>query len=449
MSFSSMEKKVVLSIAGSDPSGGAGIQADLKSFSFLGLHGTTVITCVTAQNTQKVSHIQKIPVDIIEQQLDRIFEDFTVSAVKTGMLYDAEIVACVARKLASYKMKPVVDPVMVATSGDALSKQDFIQALKKHLLLKTQVLTANIPEACELAQTHITSLDDVRKTCITLSQLGPSNVLIKGGHLESTEAVDIFYDGTTTYEYSLPMIKHKKAHGSGCTLSALITGFLALGELPVDAIQKAKWVTWQMILDGYTPGKGSDVLNHLIPWTKDSPPLNQEQITVWLDLKKSIENLLTFLPRSMIPEVGMNFVYALPHASKHSDVCAINGRIIKQQEKPVCCGGLMFGASKHVASIVLAALSCNPELRSAANIRYSLDNIDRCKQADFKVAFFDRNDEPKTAMSTMEWGTLTAIKQLGCTPDMIYDTGGIGKEPMIRILGINPAEVVRKIQKIY
>ena len=145
-----MKKKIALSIAGSDPSSGAGIQADLKSFSFLGLHGTTVVTCITSQNTRRVKKIHKLPVEIIENQIDVLFEDFNIDAVKTGMLYDEEIIKCVVKKISEYKLTPVVDPVMIATSGDLLSQNTFVNSFKKYLLPKTFMLTANIPEACEL-----------------------------------------------------------------------------------------------------------------------------------------------------------------------------------------------------------------------------------------------------------------------------------------------------------
>ena len=136
-----MKNKIVLSIAGFDPSSGAGIQADLKSFSFLGLHGTTVVTCITSQNTQQVKKIHKLPGEIIENQIDILFEDFNIDAVKTGMLFDEEIVKCVAKKISEYRLSPVVDPVMIATSGDTLSQNDFINSFKKYLLPQAFMVT--------------------------------------------------------------------------------------------------------------------------------------------------------------------------------------------------------------------------------------------------------------------------------------------------------------------
>lgn len=443
-----MEKKVALSIAGSDSSGGAGIQADLKSFSYLGVHGATVVTCVTAQNTQQVNSIFKVPVDVIECQLDSLFQDFSIAAVKTGMLYDEEIVNCVAKKLSDYQVKPVVDPVMVATSGDSLSHHTFVASLKKYLLPQTFMITTNLPEACVFTGMEITSQKDVRKACKKIFALGPAYVLLKGGHFGRSAVVDVLYDGKHFHEFSLPRIPNKKAHGSGCTLSALITGLLALEETPSDAVLKAKSIVWGMIHEGYSPGKGSDVLNHSS--MIQVPPLvrSDDQLTVWLELKTAVEQLVTFLPPQFIPEVGTNFAYALPNATTRDQVCAVDGRIGKHQGRTHLCGILDFGVSKHVASIVLAAMSFDPTIRSAMNLRYSQKTVDLCKAIGFAVGTFDRKDEPAAATSTMEWGTKHAISILSRVPDVIYDTGDVGKEPMIRVLGKNPEDVIFKLQRL-
>ena len=443
-----MEKKVALSIAGSDSSGGAGIQADLKSFQYLGIHGVTALTCVTAQDTQQVNAIFPMPLDIIEQQLDSILEDFPVAAVKTGMLYTKEIVEVVAKKLAEYHLNPVVDPVMVATSGDALSTGTFAAALKQTLLPKALMVTANIPEASMLTGMKIDGPQDIQNAGKTIHELGPRYVLIKGGHSQEDPVTDILYDGKAYHAYALPRIPQKKAHGSGCTLSALITGLLARGEPPEVAVRSAKAIVWSMIQEGYTPGKGADVLNHSA--SIQVPPLlrTPEQFSVWVELNTAIQTLLSFLPASFIPQVGMNFAYSLPHAKTRDDICAVDGRITNQKNHPVLCGSLDFGASKHVASIILAAMTIDPTVRCALNIKYNQKTVDRCKNIGFLIGTFQRTDEPPTAGSTMEWGTKHAITQLGKTPDIIYDTGGTGKEPMIRVLGRNPGDVLQKLRKI-
>jgi hydroxymethylpyrimidine/phosphomethylpyrimidine kinase len=443
-----MEAKVALSIAGSDSSGGAGIQADLKSFQYLGVHGVTAVTCVTAQNTQRVTAIFQVPLDILEQQLDSICTDFPVAAVKTGMLYNPEIVHTVVKKLSRYQLKPVVDPVMVATSGDALSTGTFTSALKQTLLPNALMVTANIPEASVLAGMKIDGVNDTKKACAKIHDLGPQYVLIKGGHSNDDSVTDVLYDGTTYHSYTLPRIPQRTAHGSGCTHSALITGLLALGESPERAVERAKAIVWSMIQEGYSPGRGADVLNHSSALQIPPPIRTNEHFQVWFALKTAIQSLVLFLPPSYIPQVGMNFAYALPDAKTRDDVCAVDGRITAQKEHLVLCGTLDFGVSKHVASIILAAMTADPTVRSALNIRYSPETVDRCKKTGFLVGTFQRVDEPVTAGSTMEWGTKQAIKTLGKIPDVIYDTGEVGKEPMIRLLGKNPGDVIQKLYKL-
>jgi hydroxymethylpyrimidine kinase / phosphomethylpyrimidine kinase / thiamine-phosphate diphosphorylase len=442
-----MNNKIALTIAGSDSCSGAGIQADIKSFSRIGVYGLSVITCVTSQNTMNVKNIFPLPKPVIESQIDCLFEDFNIDAVKTGMLYDEKIIKLVSKKIKKNTLKPVVDPVMVATSGDFLALDTYLSAFKKHLLPLTFILTANISEASFLSNTDIKSIDDVKKSAKKLYDLGPKNVLIKGGHLQTQQSTDVFYDGKNYFELSLPRIENKKAHGSGCSLSAVITALLALGESPFDAVEKAKHSIWSMIYKGYKPAKGSDVLNHSY---MHSLPLHltAEKITVWGELENQIENLLLILPSTMIPEVGMNFAYACEKAKTPQHICAIDGRIGKTKDKSVCLGSLNFDISKHVASIILASMYFDETMRCALNIKYSKKNLEKCEKARLRIGFFDRKNEPSNTQSTMEWGTKNAIQTLGFIPDVIYDLGGIGKEPMIRILGKNPKDVLLKLQKI-
>ena len=291
------KKKIAMSIAGSDSSGGAGVQADIKTFTALGLHGATAITCITAQSTQGVKTIHKIPVKIIENQIDVILEDMKPDAVKTGMLYDEEIVKSVAKKIMQHDLKVVVDPVMVATSNDALSSKNYSDAIKREFLPTTYILTPNTYEASVLTGIKICNLDDVETACKELYKIGSKYVLIKGGHLEGRHVQDVFYDGERFSVFSLPRIPNKKAHGSGCTLSALITGYLALGETPIDSVAKSKNILWNMIKEGYTPGKGFDVLNHeryVILGSSCSFPTYMH-FKVWWELKECVDRLLSFL----------------------------------------------------------------------------------------------------------------------------------------------------------
>jgi len=338
--------------------------------------------------------------------------------------------------------------VMVATSGDVLSDQGFVASLKKELLPYSMMVTANVPEACSITNMNITKEKDLEKAAKNMFDLGPEYVLVKGGHLHGDIVTDVLYDGKQFHHFTLPRIPKRKAHGSGCTLSALITGLLAVGEPPINAVSKAKSIVWSMISEGYTPGKGADVLNHSS--ALQIPPIVQynEQFDVWLQLKNAAETLVSFLPSQFIPEVGMNFVYALPNATARKDVCGIEGRITRYKDRCLLCGTLEFDASKHVASIVLAAMSSDPTMRSALNIRYTQKTLMHCANLGFTLGSFDRKFEPENASSTMEWGTKQAITTTGTIPDIISDAGAVGKEPMIRVLGKNPQDVLIKIKKI-
>ena len=166
-------------------------------------------------------------------------------------------------------------------------------------------------------------------------------------------------------------------------------------------------------------------------------------------MKESVDELITLLPREYIPEVGMNVGYALDNAKKEKDICAIDGRIVKTQEGAMRCGKICFGSSKHIALIILAAMNFNPDMRCALNIKYSKALLKQCKKLGFSIGSFDRKDEPSTIPSTMEWGTKDALTKLNFIPDIIFDTGARGKEPMVRFLGRNPKDVISKLCALF
>jgi hydroxymethylpyrimidine kinase/phosphomethylpyrimidine kinase len=232
----------VLSIAGSDPSGGAGVQADLKTFSALGCYGMAVVTALTAQNTQRVSGIHAVPAEFVAQQIDAIFTDIKVSAVKIGMLATGEIAKAVADRLAAYKPPFVVlDPVLAATSGDSLGTADLVAAIRDKLLSCVTLITPNLAEASALTGTPIAEsvagmADQARRLCAA----GAKAVLVKGGHLEGAEAFDVLIDGSAEHVFAAERIVTKNTHGTGCTLSAAIAAYLAGGMALREAVDAAK-----------------------------------------------------------------------------------------------------------------------------------------------------------------------------------------------------------------
>ncbi len=432
--------KSVLTIAASDSSGGAGVQADLKAFSYAGVHGCSVITCVTAQNTEKVSHIYEVPLEVIEAQLDAVLEDIKISACKTGMLYSPEIVELVARKCEAFDFPVVVDPVMKATVGQSLHRPDFIDALTKTLIPKATLVTPNIPEAEAITGSEIKTLDDIKTACRRIHALGCRNVLMKGGHLDELKATDVLFDGEDFRLY-LSKSYPKDLHGTGCTFSALITAFLARGRSLEDAVDEAKLHIGNVIELGYKIGKGVGVAN-VMP-----QQMSEDQLQVMRSLANAVNELLEVLPPSMVPEVGVNIGHAVDDAKDIQDICAIEGRLIRAGEAVAHLGRFKFGASKHVARIILTAMKFDGSMRSVMNIRFDEKIIDACTSLGFSIGKFDRRKEPETT-STMEWGTESAIEELDKVPDIVYDEGGIGKEPMIRILGRDPNDVIGKLRQI-
>lgn len=254
--------KKVLTIAGSDSSGGAGIQADLKSFSANGVFGMSVITAVTAQNTQGVFAVQDIDVDVIEKQITAIFDDIEVDAVKIGMVSRSETIRAVAAGLTRYKASNVVvDPVMISKSGYYLLKPDAVEAMISCLLPLATILTPNIPEAEEIAGMKITSLKDMEQAARIIHSMGPKYVLLKGGH-RVEDATDILFDGENYQYLAGPRIATINTHGTGCTLSAAIAANLARGYNAYEAVTRGKEYITIAIENSFPIGKGVGPVHH-------------------------------------------------------------------------------------------------------------------------------------------------------------------------------------------
>lgn len=255
----SSKTAIALTIAGSDSSGGAGIQADLKTFSAFGVYGASVITALTAQNTRGVQGVEAVSALFVAAQLGSVLSDLDIGAVKTGMLANAEIVETVARVLQTAPMRPlVVDPVMVATSGDVLLAPEAVDALKHQLVPLATLMTPNLPEAaillgCGRAESEAEMVAQAR----ALRALGCRAVLVKGGHGPGETAVDVLVDGSAVERFALHRIDTPHTHGTGCTLSAAITALISLGVTLTEAVGRAKAFVWQGLQHGRTLGIGN------------------------------------------------------------------------------------------------------------------------------------------------------------------------------------------------
>lgn len=424
---------VVMTIAGSDSGGGAGIQADLKTFAAFGVHGTCAITSVTAQNTRGVQRIFEVPASVVAEQIKSVAEDMKIEYAKTGMLASADIIKAVALQVKKYKIPLVVDPVVRAHSSASLINENGISFLKEKLLPLAKVVTPNIYEASLLSGVKIRSRKDAIAAAKEILEMGADAVVVKGGHLDGT---DIFYDGRVRL---IPgrLIK-KNVHGAGCTFSAALTAELALGSGCYEAAVSASNFARNSIASGQKVGRG------LIPVDQMRLLVDaSDRYAVLVD----VENAVNMVEKSrnfaaLVPEVGTNIGMAIPGATDTGDVAAVSGRIVKVNGKARAVGGVRFGASSHVARIILAAIKFDSDKRAAVNIRYGTQILKACKKLNLRVASFSRERVPDRM--TLNFGVAEAVRASGEVPDVIYDIGDIGKEPMVRLIGRSATEVVSR-----
>jgi hydroxymethylpyrimidine/phosphomethylpyrimidine kinase len=255
---------VAMTIAGSDSGGGAGIQADLKTFQALGVYGASTLTAITAQNTLGVTAVHEIPTSVIAAQIDAVCSDIGIQAAKTGMLSSAEIIATVAERVRHWRIEQlVVDPVMVAKSGDRLLRADAVQALIEQLLPLALVLTPNLPEAEVLVGHSLETDEQIRQAAHEIVELGPKAVVMKGGHrTEDAQATDVLFDGQTFHVFSSERVETPNTHGTGCTFSAAIAASLAQGADVVEAVGTAKRYLSEAIRRAGPLGAGHGPVRH-------------------------------------------------------------------------------------------------------------------------------------------------------------------------------------------
>lgn len=420
-----------LSIAGSDPTGGAGIQADLKTFAALGTRGATVLTSVTAQNSSGVFDRYDLPRDMIKLQFESIMDETSIDYAKTGMLSSAETIAEVSDQIRRYNIQTVVDPVIYAESGSTLLKKDAISALIGDIIPLASVVTPNIHEASILSGITIKTRDDAKRVAAEIKGLGAKSVIITGGHLDG---VDILYDGD--FELIPGRIIPGKFHGTGCTYSSALTAELAKGVDIRDAAAKAR----EFVLNSIDTE--THQVNQTLQLYKDA-----DRYKVLENVMEAISKLLETDFADLIPQVGSNIGMAIAKPENTRDVAAIEGRIIKLGDSVEVVGCVKFGASDHIARIILAAMQSDDRMRSAINLRYDEQILSICKKLGFEIGHFDRKKEPE-GVKTMDWGISNVIKRQKRVPDLVYDKGGVGKEPMIRMLGTSATGVVSKVIKV-
>lgn len=399
---------VGLTIAGSDPIGGAGIQADIKAMSALGVHTATVITCITSQNTTDVLGILPIPRRMIASQLYAVLEDAEVRAVKTGMLYSAGIARDVASHLKRKDLPLVVDPILAAGGGASLHSKGLVDAIIKHIVPLATCITPNRSEAEVLTGIRIKGRKEVEKACEKLLALGAQSVLLKGGHFSGEKAVDLLLDKNGFIEIKALRVD-ARLHGSGCHLSAYLTGYLALGMELEEAVVSSKERVVEAITGHYAVGRGADVLD-----SHSYLKMEAQRYRTLQSLKEATVRLEAFLSSEWVPEEGIQFAYALANARYYEDVCGLEGPIFSVGEQIRHDGCFAFGASRQVAKRILEAMRGDETHRSGLNLRFSEANLTRMEEAGLTV--------------------LVAEEE--------------GQEPMLFILGTDPEDIVAKLRKV-
>lgn len=433
---------VAITIAGSDSGGGAGIQADLKTFAALDVHGTVAITSVTAQNTYSVRAVQDLTPEIVREQIRAVAEDFGIEGGKTGMLHTEEIIRAVASEVSRYNFPLVVDPVMVAKSGAPLLRPEAINALKEHLLPLATVVTPNKFEAERLSGVEIKSLKEAEVAAERISEMGPKAVVVKGGHLEDAGVTDILYYKGRFWRFTSPRLDAKTTHGTGCSFSAAIAAGLAKEMDVPEAVENAKNFVALSIKFGLKVGKGYGPVNPMAHLYREA---SMYEVLSNLEEAKS---LLEMHPEvaALVPEVGMNIAMAARYAEGIGDVAAIDGRIVRTS-KGVKAGNPRFGCSRHLAKYLVEVVGQDEDKRAAINLKFSEETLKILENRGLTISFYDRAKEPEEIKRvegmTISWGVKEAVKNVGKVPDVIYHRGDLGKEPMIVVFGRNAVSLAK------
>ncbi|HOP84886.1 MAG TPA: bifunctional hydroxymethylpyrimidine kinase/phosphomethylpyrimidine kinase [Syntrophorhabdaceae bacterium] len=439
--------KNILTIAGFDPTGGAGITIDLNVFQNNGIHGLAIPTCAVVQGPFGVSKIYPTPYDTFSYMLNEI-KDIEIDTIKIGVLYDEQFIEKILDFINGLgKHVPIVlDPVLKSKNKTELLKQKGILRLKESLIPFVTVITPNIYEAEILTGINIKDIKTMEGAALSLNAMGAKAVVVKGGHIQG-KPVDLLFDGKGIVTYTRERI-NKEIHGTGCVFSSLLASYICTGYTIKEAFLETEHKLDDLLKQSYRiTGGGYYYMS--IGKTQFNSAQRWEVINT---LKEAAEIIYRLNPFELVPQVQMNLGYAIKGAKDEEDVAAFPGRISVYKKKVYIKGEPCFGASSHVARLILGMMKKFPHIRSCANIRYSEKIIEKARQLNMNVVFFDRRLEPedikKIEGQSLNFLLNEIISRIDSSPDMIYDIGDIGKEPMIRLYGKDPIEVVKKMEMI-
>lgn len=456
-----------LTIAGSDSTCGAGIQADIRTFDRCGVHPFSVITAITYQSATEFYGYKSLSDDLIKQ-LDAIFTSYPVKFVKIGMIPDVKTLDIIVDIVRQYELIVVLDPVCISSVGKRLSSEGLELEIERSLFPYIKILTPNIYEASfytnrDLSNKTIENIAELKEAAITLvKKLYSDNqaldaekaIVIKSAGTKQGEIFDLVciskgIGSNENYEFTLyqksKLSINGNIHGTGCVFSSAITAFLAKGNPLAMAIEKAESffdAKFQKFVE--LPNKGK-----IIDLT-----ISEERVEVINQIKEIYNNISRSKKFSkLIPEVRMNISGALPNATKKEDIAGIDGRITIINGFPQASGEIKFGASDHTARLILSAKEFDNSINYVINLKYNSNWIELIQQnTDLELQEITREDQPekikKQEFSTMQWLIKESIASKGKIPDIIWDKGAMGKEPIIRLFSKNSKDMIEKLKKI-
>ena len=419
---------------------------DAEAFRALGFHPACVVAAITVQDTERVWRVMGVDPGLMKEQAEAVFKDLDVAAVKVGVLWSRENVEATAKLLQSRLDLPrVVDPVLRAKRGERLIEEEALDTLIKKLLPVASVATPNAEEASELTGVEVRSEEGVEEALRALNKMGVEAPVVKGW-VRSGVAVDaVLLKGRVHF---LEAEALGEVRGSGCAFSAALAAYLARGLSVLDALREARRFTRKVLRAAPRVGGGFPVAD---PATWLS--LAEEKLRTLEEARRGV-SLLEKHPElaQLMPEVRMNLAVAPMSAEEPGDVVGVEGRITVVGGSLRASGHPWFGASSHLARLLLAVRRRLPAIKAALNIKYSPEVLEACRRAGLKLARFDRREEPREVKevegASMEWGVERALRSVEGEVDAIYDEGAEGKEAMIRLLGRDVEEVVEKAVKV-
>jgi len=434
---------VVLTIAGSDSGGGAGIQADLKTIEACGGFGTSAITSVTAQNTTGVQGQHLLPIDEIEAQIEAVIEDFDVAAVKTGMLATSEVIDLVIDHAADLP-NLVVDPVMVAASGDRLLAAEAEDAYKS-LIAEATVVTPNADEAAVLTGRDIDDPEAAEQAGQALVEMGADSALVKGGHVPGDDVVDTLVtdDGVTTLRHD--RIDTEATHGSGCTLSSAIATQLAHGDSLPTAVGSGIDLLASAVRYNLDVGEGPGAVHHLVQTRNDAARGSTSEA-----VERAVSALVDADVSALVPDRGMTVAGATPYAETPDAVAAVEGRIARTMDGVRPNRGVRFGASTTLARALLVAREHAPELRFAVDCRLTDAVEGALSSLGVPTAVYDPSERPDSVSddATAQWGVTRAFETSDETPAAVVGREGVGIDGRVLLFAAAAADLISRVESV-